>query len=260
MSLRFINTKPIEKVRPGSMSKRPISNVLSVFYPEAPSSHGHHQSRKTWCSSSPRKARFPKSNMVRIEKLTQAEKDGTSEDFRRTRAPITRLPAPPESGFYAIYLRTRGLLLPFRDGENGLIYIGLSNCLADRAFDQHFSTERTGSSTLRRSLGALLKGRLSLTAIQRGAGFSKANVGNYRFVGDGEARLTAWMRDHLEVGVHSSSDYLRLERLLIPELGPLLNLTKWPNPQALEIRRLRKLCADEASRVRGTWDGRKTVV
>jgi hypothetical protein len=48
--------------------------------------------------------------------------------------------------------------------------------LADRELNQHFSTGRTGSSTLRRSLGALLKRRLALIAVPRAPGPSKTKV------------------------------------------------------------------------------------
>ena len=67
---------------------------------------------------------------------------------------------------------------------------------------------------------------------------------------DGETRLTDWMCSHLEVGIHASGKYLELENLLVPELRPLLNLTKWPNPHRAEIKRLRKVCADEARAAR----------
>jgi hypothetical protein len=156
------------------------------------------------------------------------------------------LSAPRDSGVYAIYLCTPGLLAPFTEGEDGLIYIGASTNLADREFDQHFSSESTGFSTVRRSLGALLKRPLLLIAIPRSPGASETNLRNYRFVEDGEARLTSWMCQHLEIGVHASSHYADLEDFLIPHLKPLLNLTKWQNPHRPEIKRLRKVCADEA--------------
>jgi hypothetical protein len=57
------------------------------------------------------------------------------------------------------------------------------------------------------------------------------------------------MGDHLEVGIHASQNYLELEDCLVPELRPLLNLTKWRNPYRAEIKRLRKACADEARTV-----------
>jgi hypothetical protein len=122
--------------------------------------------------------------------------------------------------------------------------------LADRELEQHFCSTSTGRSTLRRSIGALLRGQLSLKATPRAPGPSETNVRNYRFDPDGEARLTDWMCEHLEVGVHASAEYRDLEDCLVQQLRPLLNLTKWPNPRRAEIRRLRRACADEARSIR----------
>jgi hypothetical protein len=188
--------------------------------------------------------------MPRNDSLTRAQEKAALQDLSRTRCAIGKLPAPPKSGVYAIYLTRKALLAPFAEGEDGLIYIGLSSNLADREFEHHFSSENTGFSTLRRSLGAILKKQLDLRAIPRAPGPSETNVRNYRFISDGDSRLTAWMCEHLEVGIHASSSYPELEDFLVPELRPLLNLNKWPNPHRVEIKSLRKLCADEARQVR----------
>ena len=66
--------------------------------------------------------------------LTANEKETALKALLRTRSAIGKLKAPTESGVYAIYLRSRGLLAPFAEGENGLIYVGLSTKLcADEA-------------------------------------------------------------------------------------------------------------------------------
>jgi hypothetical protein len=95
---------------------------------------------------------------------------------------LTTLSAPPGSGVYAIYLSTKGLLAPFNQPEDGLVYIGLSTSLANREFDCHFASDNTCFSTLRRSLGAILKRQLDLNAIPRAPGRSETNIRNYRFV------------------------------------------------------------------------------
>ncbi len=188
--------------------------------------------------------------MPRTNALTRAQQDAASEDLRRTQAAVGKLSAPSKKGVYAIYLCMPGLLAPFSESEAGLIYIGRSTNLGDREFEQHFSSEGTGFSTVRRSLGALLKRQLSLQAIPRAPGPSETNVRNYRFVDDGEARLTSWMCKHLEVGVHASARYEDIEDFLICQLKPLLNLTECSNPHRSEIKRLRKVCADEAREAR----------
>ena len=152
------------------------------------------------------------------------EIDAALQRILDTRLDITRLVPPSGSGVYAIYLRTPGLLVPFPDGENGRIYIGLSTNLASREFEQHFSSENTGFSTVRRSLGAILKHQLRLRAVPRGPGSSESNSQNYCFQKDGEARLTSRMRVNLEVGVFATPKFEAIENALIKRLVPLLNL------------------------------------
>lgn len=154
-------------------------------------------------------------------------------------------PTTITSGLYAIRLISPGLLAPFIEGEGGLIYVGMSSDLAAREFDMHFSSTNTGFSTVRRSIGAILREPLRLTARQRGTGLARSNFANYRFNPEGEERLTAWMRENLRVRIFRTRNYEMLERALLPRLRPLLNLGGW-NPHNAAIRRLRKVCADEA--------------
>ena len=184
--------------------------------------------------------------MPQINVITRSEKAAAIESPKRRRAPTSELRFPPGGGIYAIYLSTPGLLIPFPEGQDGLVYIGRSARLADRELKQHFSSGGTGFSTLRRSLGALLKNQLNLTAVPRGIGASEVNLRNYRFAPDGEQRLTEWMLKHLKIGIHSSSNHLRLEEYMVAELTPLLNLTKWQNPYRADIKCLRKECVNEA--------------
>ncbi len=152
---------------------------------------------------------------------------------------------PPRSGVYGIRLTTPGLLAPFKEGDGGLIYCGMSSDLEVREFDNHFNSAQTGFSTLRRSLGAILKEQLGLAARPRGSGASKTNFINYRFDPAGDDRLTEWMRKHLKVRTWPTRKYESLEAILKPRLRPLLNLEDW-NPHNRAIRSLRKVCADEA--------------
>jgi len=71
-----------------------------------------------------------------------------------------------------------------------------------------------------------------LSAIPRSAGASESNVRCYRFVKDGEERLTEWMREKLEVGVCEAGSPEALEADLITSMKPLLNLKGWSNPNA----------------------------
>jgi hypothetical protein len=118
--------------------------------------------------------------------------------------------------------------------------------LAQRGDETHFQSGQTGFSTLRRSVGGLLKEELRLRAQPRGTGPSNQHYRCYRFDDRGEGRLTEWMHHHLLVAVATSPDAERVETELISLVQPPLNLTKWANPHARDIKALRKACVDEA--------------
>lgn len=148
-------------------------------------------------------------------------------------------------GVYAIRLDTAGALGLALGEDRGLLYVGMSTDLSVREFDTHFDSAQTGFSTVRRSIGSILKQELGLTALARGLGRSKNDFTNFRFEAAGEDRLTAWMRQHLSVSTWPTPRYEPLERDLIQRLRPPLNLEKG-NPKNEVVRSLRKLCADEA--------------
>ena len=160
--------------------------------------------------------------------------------------PLPDVHAEPGPGVYAWFLVGASAIGEVSTSHEQPIYIGKSSNLAERTFYTHFTTGKTGFSTLRRSIGALLKDELGLHPVQRGAGPSKTNFTNYRFTGAGESDLTAWMLEHLHVGVNPRENPAPTERGLIATTRPPLNLTGWPNPNRLRIMELRKACADEA--------------
>jgi hypothetical protein len=168
--------------------------------------------------------------------------------LRGSAVALDELRAPPAPGVYGFYLASRSALPVISAPGDGPVYLGLSSNLAQREFDTHFQAGQSGFSTLRRSLGALLKDQLDLAAIPRGTGASDTNYRNYRFEDEGESRLSEWMGAHLLLGVHPVDDPRALERELIALACPPLNLTGWENPDAAEIKALRKACVDEARR------------
>jgi hypothetical protein len=151
-------------------------------------------------------------------------------------------PMPAKPGVYAFFLKPRGQLLPIAPGAEGLLYIGLTN----DGFDvrNHFTRENSGLSTLRRSLGAILRTHLQLQSRPRAPGPSENNIRNYAFAGDGEAILSRWMRANLLASALPlpCADLEKLEAELIATLEPPLNLTGWDNPQRPLIKRLRANC------------------
>ena len=150
-------------------------------------------------------------------------------------------PQPDAPGLYAFFLRPRCQLLPITVGEQGLLFVGAKND-GLRAHD-HF-TENSGFSTLRRSLGAILRTHLWLQPCPRASGSRESNSRNYAFAVDGEAILSRWMRANLLVSALPlpGMDLPKLEANVIAALNPPLNLTGWDNPQRPLIKRLRADC------------------
>ncbi len=175
------------------------------------------------------------------------EIDVLANELERLSTTSLDVASPAKSGVYAYFLSGETKSIgDFSAGRGGLIYVGASSNLSIRELDAHFKSKNTGFSTLRRSLGAILRDELALTAIPRGSGKSKSDVTNYRFRSDGEARLTAWMTAKLTRSARELENEERIEGELIRRLEPLLNLKGWPNPHRNAIKRLRKQCADEA--------------
>lgn len=174
------------------------------------------------------------------------------QELQSSRGSIDNLNAPYESGVYALFLVEGARLSSYLVLEDQPIYIGKSINLAKREYDNHFNSSGTGWSTVRRSLGALLKSELQLVAQPRSRGISRSNFYHYCFNSDGEDRLTKWMRKHIHVAVRAISldEYQDIEVDLIATARPLLNLKGWTNLNARAIKRLRKICADEARSTR----------
>lgn len=171
-----------------------------------------------------------------------------------TRSSVEVLDLPRESGVYAVYLSERGLLRPFANlGE--LLYVGKSeSSLRARDLQTHFTTGESGRSTLRRTLGAILKDELSLKCIPRkDRNPTCKDFECYRFRDDGEERLTLWMHTNLEVGYVLAAPYgipvKLLEDLIKGALKPPLNLDpayRKANPFAATLMAMRKACVEEA--------------
>lgn len=88
-----------------------------------------------------------------------------------------------------------------QDGRAAPIYIGKAErSLRDRDLRAHFGVDgpnvRSGSSTLRRSLAALLVDELELRPVPRGNTAGAAARG-FSLHPEDERRLTAWMQDRL---------------------------------------------------------------
>ncbi|MFC0681786.1 GIY-YIG nuclease family protein [Lysobacter korlensis] len=158
---------------------------------------------------------------------------------------------PSRPGLYAIHADRpvwEQLGLEPRD-EKTPLYVGKAErSLTSRDLRTHFRTGRTGSSTVRRSLAALLRERLSLHAVPRNQARPR-HFANYGLEAEGDARLTAWMHEHLTIAVWATLDLELgvIETLVIDHWQPPLNLSKVSVPSPI-LKAARQAMADEARR------------
>ncbi len=174
-----------------------------------------------------------------------------------SRRPVERAIYPNYAGLYAIFLAQSASLGEFAKGGD-LIYFGKAeHSLASRDFKTHFTSGKTGSSTLRRSIGAILKTDLGLKAIPRSPKRASTDLYNFKFTTDGEARLTNWMMTNLEIsffvpeGLNSTDALRSLEGTMLAFVKAPLDLdqrTKHLNLLADRLQELRAICKTEAEK------------
>jgi len=157
---------------------------------------------------------------------------------------------PDHPGLYAVYGTERawaelGLQQPPADGP---LYVGKAeDSLVLRDMHTHFQTGKTGSSTLRRSLAALLRTELKLQAVPRNTS-NPGHFAHFAVAPDGDARLTAWMHERLEIAFWqkvAGYELADVETGVVAHWSPPLNSAKNPNAAA-HLRLARKVMADEA--------------
>jgi hypothetical protein len=156
-------------------------------------------------------------------------------------------------GVYAFFLVKGSLAIGqrvFAANSGTPLYIGKTES-SQKARDagQHLCDEGTGSSTLRRSLGAILLAHLRL---KPGARSDSETTGrrftNYKFDPAGEERLTKWMNDHLslafcELPKLTTPELRTYEERLIRSTAPPLNiLHNLGSPFYVDLRLARKRC------------------
>lgn len=157
---------------------------------------------------------------------------------------------PSAAGLYAIYGdQEAALQLGLSPaGTHTLLYVGKAeDSLVTRDLRTHFTSGRTGKSTVRRSFAALLSRALSLRATPR----NPLKPGYFHMFGldsTSEARLTEWMQTHLNLAVWPSPPQAMLkdiEEAVLATLDPPLNIAAVPTPRAT-LQAARARMADEA--------------
>lgn len=156
-------------------------------------------------------------------------------------------------GLYAVHTTAAARRQLGIEADASLVYLGKSeSSLLTRDVGSHFATGRTGQSTLRRSLAALLADDLGLVPVPRGAG--KNATTDHALAPDGDAALTEWMRGHLTLAIWPKPvgcpPLAEVEREFLRELEPALNLTHVPRPWR-ELKSARAAMAARAAEYGG---------
>lgn len=151
---------------------------------------------------------------------------------------------PDAPGNYVVVLREDAILPPINiepiytlvDFEGTLyrvIYTGsASGSLRKRDYEQHFTKNNAGQSTLRKSLGSLM----GLKKIPR----DKNNLenGKTKFGEDDETALSGWMQSNLLLFFKTDRNSKEAEKKLINELNPPLNIMSNANEINREYRKM----------------------
>ncbi len=159
---------------------------------------------------------------------------------------------PDTPGVYAVYgTEPAWIQLGLQPTEtDGPLYVGKAeDSLVRRDLRTHFTTGRTGSSTLRRSIAALLRDELALKAIPRNTA-RPDHFANFAVESDGDARLTLWMQEWLTIAFwekRSALDLDDVETMVLATWFPPLNISKIRKADS-RLRLARKAMADEARR------------
>ncbi|MFZ4741573.1 MAG: GIY-YIG nuclease family protein [Bacteroidales bacterium] len=134
--------------------------------------------------------------------------------------------------------------------QHQIIYIGKTESSQEnRDAKTHFATGKTGSSTVRKSIGSILYSSRNLKPIPRNdTDYQKRKFSHFKFDDPSEEILTTWMKENLALSFfeypRSKKEIEDLETRIIDKLVPVLNISKNPkNPFRAKLLQLRKTCA-----------------
>ena len=154
---------------------------------------------------------------------------------------------PNSPGNYIIVLADEKAWLPreiqpqftkieYEGKEYAVIYTGISKNLKRRDYDQHFTKNNAGQSTLRKSLGSLMGLRKTFR--------DKNNPenGKTKFIEEDEIHLSDWMKKNLLLlyKTNNADQAQKEEEEMIRQYNPPLNIQKNSNRINKEFRNLLK--------------------
>jgi hypothetical protein len=136
------------------------------------------------------------------------------------------------------------------------LYVGKAErSLNGRDVGTHFASGKTGSSTVRRSLAALLVDGLSLVPVPRNLARPDGSA-NFALETEGDERLSDWMEHRLALATWVKADGVVLDEVetaVVRRLRPPLNLDKVGEPRE-RLRVARK----HMSNLARAWQPRAT--
>ncbi len=157
-------------------------------------------------------------------------------------------------GIYAVFFFGEHFPIEnIKPAPDEVIYLGKTESSQEkRDAKTHFKSGKTGSSTLRKTIGSLLRNKYNLKPIVRNnSDVLKRRFSHFKFDNDSEEIITEWMKNNLALSFYeypeSTSKIETLETTLIQELIPLLNIDKNPsNPHLNLLKQIRKESAQIA--------------
>ena len=158
---------------------------------------------------------------------------------------------PPQPGLYAIYgdSQTWHALRLGEPPDDRPLYVGKAeDSLLSRDVGTHFGNGRTGQSTVRRSIAALLRDTLVLSGMPRNP-TKPAYFSNFGLSPTDDKKLTDWMQGHLVLATWAPVSSVVLRTVEVPVIQtwqPPLNLTDVVTPWTNMVKAARRTMADEA--------------
>jgi len=184
--------------------------------------------------------------------------EGVIRGLKASKGPLPEGLATREKGVYALWLDYEGFSqLGITPGRDLIAYVGVAGGdggLGAR-FRQEWRPTNSGRSSPRRTIGALLQRRLKLKPRPR-SGKAARSSEYFAFGEEGERAFTAWIEAHATFGylvlrpedLGSVVRVQDVETVLIRQLHPPLNISKWRNPQKGKIAAARSKAARKAAR------------
>lgn len=154
-------------------------------------------------------------------------------------------------GIYAFFFIGNDFpLLGDSVAKHQIIYIGKTESSQEkRDAKTHFTTGKTGSSTVRKSIGSILCEKGNLKPIPGNeTDYKKMRFSHFKFDKQSEIKITNWMENNLALSFYeyprTKQEIEDLETKLIDELVPILNISKNSKNSFKDIlQSLRKNCA-----------------